>query len=300
MPAKQFAAYVRLVSALVCVGWMLGWSGTALLARTTVPPAVVMFELDVNGLVLVPVALGTGASERCVLDTGSTRSMVSERVKRRLGLAALARAAVVSTGGVATHEVVALPPVTIGEVTRAGLLATVLPDDRMRLLGEAACVIGSDFLSSQDYTIDYRNKTLAWRAETGASDSRSTRIPLVRDEGRYVADLPQTSGRDAVRLVPDSGASDIVIFRDPEPPALSFTPLPGSFGQLAAATGERQVAAVRLQRLRVGSIELRDRPAYLVARSPSEQTWAQGLLPLRLFERVSFHAADGIMVLTPR
>ncbi|MGE5814357.1 MAG: hypothetical protein ACM36C_07715, partial [Acidobacteriota bacterium] len=71
-------------------------------------------------------------------------------------------------------------------------------------------------------------------------------------------------------------------------------------GQLTAATGDRQVAAVRLERLRIGSIELKDRPAYLLDRARDEHAGAQGLLPLRLFARVSFNATNQTMVVTPR
>jgi predicted aspartyl protease len=307
MRIKRFAGFVRLVSLMVCVTSLPGWVSAIHGAVSNPQAAHVPFELDVTGLVLVPVALGGLQVGPCVLDTGASRTMVSDRVKARLGLVAIAQTDVVSAAGVATHEVVRLPPVTIGEVTHVGLMAAVLPSGRMRAIADAAaCVIGYDFLAAQDYTIDYTRRTLTWRDVSDLADPTSTRIPLVKAEGRYVAELTQSEPRTILRLVPDTGASDIVIFRQPDLP-LAFTPLPGaSFGRLAAATGNRSVAAVCLERLRVGSIELKDRPAYLLDRASlssrvnDEQTGAQGLLPLHLFARVSFNAADRTMIVTPR
>ena len=285
---------------MVCLGLLPGWRCAPVFAAVTVRPAEVPFELDANGLVLVPVSLGALHAERCVLDTGSTRTLISERIKTALRAQTVARAALVSTGGTVTHEVVKLPSVTIGELTHAGLMATVLPADRMRAIAaDASCVIGHDFLAAQDYTIDYTARTLAWQSDPGMGD-RGARVPLVRVEGRYVAELPQSNGGDVVRLVPDSGASEIVLFRQPDLPPLDIAPLGGAFAQLAAATGDRQVPAVRLQRLRIGNLVIKDRPAYVVDRPRDEHDNIQGLLPLRLFARVSFNASAETMVLIPR
>jgi predicted aspartyl protease len=248
------------------------------------------------------VRIGALQRETCVLDTGASRTLISDRLRDRLGLTPVARAAVVSSAGSATHDVVRLPALAIGTVTHAGLFATVVPADRLRAITpRAACVIGHDFLSAQDYTIDYARNRLTWTHSSGG-DGTSTRIPLMDVQGRYVAELPQSDdGAIAVRLVPDSGASDIVLFSQPSPPALPLLPLfvPAA-GRLSAATGSRDVRAVRIERLVIGEIELRDRLAFLVSRSVDQRTGAEGLLPLHLFARVSFSAADRTMVLTPR
>ena len=303
MPTSRFAKRVRVVSIILCLG-MAGPAGLAGAARGTVPlKGTVPFRLDQSGLVVVPVSFGGLEPRPCLLDTGSTRTIITDRLQASLGLAAMAKAPVVSSAGTVTHEVVELPPVTIGEVTQAGLYATVLPASQMRAITAAAsCVVGQDFLSARDYTLDYRAKKLSWDGGAESEDSQSTRIPLIVDEGRYVIELRQPApAESSVRLVPDSGASDIVLFRQPEAPPLRMAPLLADrTGQLVASTGQREVSAVRLERLRIGTIDITNQRAYLVDRAWDERTGAQGLLPLRLFARVSFRSAERVMMVAAR
>ncbi|MGE5813936.1 MAG: hypothetical protein ACM36C_05580, partial [Acidobacteriota bacterium] len=83
MLTDRFAGYVRLVSLTVCVASPPGWEAVRVDAASTPQTGHVSFELDASGLVLVPVALGGLESQRCVLDTGATRTLVSERIQAR-------------------------------------------------------------------------------------------------------------------------------------------------------------------------------------------------------------------------
>jgi predicted aspartyl protease len=256
--------------------------------------------LDEAGLVVVPVSMGALGMLACVLDTGASRTVVGARLAARLRLTPVARADVLSSAGTFTHDVVELPPVTLAGVTRPDLLATLLPDERMReLSASAACVIGQDFLASHDYTIDYDARTLSWDLFPDGC-ARSASLPLVAVDGRFVVELPQSDrGGAIVRLVPDSGASAIVLFRQPGLPSLALKPT-AVRGALTAATGRLEVSAVQIERLRIGDIVLRNRPAFIVDRRADERTLAEGLLPLQLFARVSFRKSEGRMVFTAR
>ena len=106
---------------------------------------------------------------------------------------------------------------------------------------------------------------------------------LQSSNGRFLVSLPQR--RSLLRLVPDTGAESLLLF-DPDN-RLSVTQLPG-LATLTTTAAEAEVRLARLRELRVGGMTLRDVPAVVAPRDGSEPAEIDGLLPLHLFDRVTF------------
>ena len=102
--------------------------------------------------------------------------------------------------------------------------------------------------------------------------------------------MPRRDGRGALlRLVADSGAEIAVLFN-----VNTRDDSRGPHVRLAGVTGaERTVEMTTIPLLRLGSIALRDTQAAIV---PRADPGADGLLPLRLFSRVSFAAGGACIV----
>jgi hypothetical protein len=123
-------------------------------------------------------------------------------------------------------------------------------------------LLGQDFLSAFNYTLDYRRSRLTWD-EPLPCDAGGA-VPLVAAEGRFVMALEAGRGTP-LRMVPDSGAEVAVLFR-------------------AAAAEPRFV---------VGAVTLRDVRVLVIDRDDPN---ADGLLPLHGFSSVSFAAGGSCLM----
>lgn len=261
-------------------------------------PAVVPFKSSPNGDVVVPVLVGGRGPYRFVLDTGSSHTVMSETLAATLGAAPVAKAPLATSTGTVTEIVVRLTDVAVGSARVDSLLATSVPDASFRVLGDGVSgVLGQDFLSQFNYTIDYRSSSLSW--DDDGDREEGVRLALEASEGRFLVRLPQDERCQCpVRLVPDSGATDIVLFTGTDADRLPVDVTPET-KRLGTLTGDATVRVVILRELRVGSARLENRPAARIERR-SGSGGADGLLPLHLFARVSFNHREGYVVVQPR
>lgn len=251
-------------------------------------PMVPMVIDEATGQVTVGVAVGGTAPRPWMIDTGSSRSAVNETLAARLKLPTVARTEVVTASGSDVRAVVRLPNVTVGGVASAAdLMAMVLPDDR---LPGVQGLLGQDFLGKFHYTLDYRRGRFEWGSREEAGGER---LRLQPAEGRFLVDLPRDIGAP-LRMVPDSGATALVLFRKA---GLVGVPVIAASGrlELRGVSGDRAAPALRVPGLRVGSRLLRDLPA-AVLEVPENEAWPDGLLPLHLFDRVTFDASGGYLI----
>ena len=206
---------------------------------------------DATGQVAVGVAVGESAPRPWMIDTGSSRSAINETLAAGLELPTVARTEVVTASGSDVRAVVRLPNVTVGGVVAAAdLMAMVLPDDR---LPGVHGLLGQDFLGKFHYTLDYRQGRFEWgrREEAGGE-----RLPLRPSEGRFLVDLPRDVGAP-LRMVPDSGATALVLFRRAGLVAVPVIATSGRL-ELRGVSANRAAPAVRVPGLRVGGRLLRD------------------------------------------
>lgn len=255
--------------------------------------AAVRFTLGVGAVVIVPVAVGDEPPAPFLLDTGSTQTVISERLAARIRAPQVGDTRVVTSGGDAQRPLVRVDRLVIGALTVDGVSAIVAPVPGLGVEG----VIGQDVLARQNFTLDYQRQRVTWHPDA-AGDSRSAvRVPLQRADGRFLVELPQDSGAAALRLVPDSGASAVVVFGGPCGAKLPLDRV----GQetMTTLTGAQAVDVGRLRRLRVGAITLRDELAVVMTHVAAGPERGDGLLPLHRFARVTFNVRDGYLSIVP-
>jgi hypothetical protein len=194
--------------------------------------------------------------------------MVSDSLARELDAPVVAKTEVVTSAWSELHLVVRLASIAVAPSRVDDLLAPVLPDARLLEAGPGIRgVLGQDFLSGFNYTLDYERARLSWD-EPMACDAPAA-VPLAAVEGRFVMAVRDERGA-ALRLVPDSGADAVVLFSRQAPSSRS----------------------ARLGGVRIGDVTLRSVQAAVVERADAG---VDGLLPLHRFAAVSFAAGGGCL-----
>jgi gag-polyprotein putative aspartyl protease len=246
----------------------------------------VAFPHAEGGAVIVPTFVNGHGPHPFRLDTGAAGTAIAAALAAELGLAAVERTVVVTPVGEETRVVAAVGRIAVGSAEAAALRATVVPGD---FLGGAAGILGQDFLSRFDYTIDYRHRRLTW----SAGGAGGVRVPLHAAGGLFLVDLEQR-GR-AARLVADTGSGALVLFDG----ARLRSEAAGPPAEIASASGRRRRVEMRHVRgLTLGPLALRDQTAAIVPRD--DGGGGDGLLPLHQFASVAFANRDGYLVIRPR
>jgi Aspartyl protease len=259
------------------------------------PIGVMPFERGADGGVVVEVRLNGQGPFRFLLDTGSSHSAITERTARRLRAPAVAKAVLDSSIGSDMVPVVRLDLLEAGSIVMAGVMPSVMRDAAIDPSREIDGVLGQDVLASRRYTIDFRSGHVDWRGDPAPRGGLRSTFVLEPREGRFLVTLPQPGA--ALRLVPDSGASTLLFFDDGGPwlPAM----IVGPRRELTTMTARREVTLATVRELQVGLIVVRHVPAVLAAprRQPDGGPRTDGLLPLHLFDRVTFDGPRRLLVL---
>jgi hypothetical protein len=189
--------------------------------------------------------------------------------------------------------------VAVGSAHVESLLATSLPSAAADMLGDGILgVLGQDFLSQFNYTLDYRTSRLSWDDEDQIE--KGVRLVLEPSHGRFLVRLPQDKRCGCtVRLVPDSGANGVVLFAGTGADRLAVNTAVTSM-RTSTLVGEGAARGVIVRALLVGPATLWDLPAARVVLPEGTTQDGDGLLPLSLFARVSFRHHESYMVVHPR
>ena len=245
------------------------------------------FELLEDGSIIVPVSISGAGPFRFVVDTGSTRTAVSQRLVSALHLPVVATSLLVTPSGGRTELIVTLPSVALAGLPPTQVSALISPRDDFAPGRRIDGLIGQDVLAPLVYTIDYIRRQIVWNDEP-KDNHRGNRLPLDYADGRFVVTLPQSVGDAApLQFIPDSGSDGFVLFARHSRQLPAATPL--DVGVLSTLAGHTLVRRVRLDQLRVGTIVLRDQPAVIVQRPGPSMPFGDGLLPLHVFGRVTFN-----------
>ena len=254
----------------------------------------VELTIDKIGGITIPVTVNGHGPFVFMLDTGSTRSAVSSELAARVELPLVAKAVIVTSTGSQVQPVVRLDSISIGTAGRTSLLASVIPGLQLRAPGAGVeGIIGQDFLSAFNYTIDYRKKRMSWAAAV-ASDDHDRRLPLVKHEGRFLVELQQ--GDRTLQFVPDSGATNFVIFERNGVAPVALAQI-SERAELVTLTGTQDMRVMMLRRLLVGSTTFENQVALVVPRNDPDAPAGDGLLPLHMFASVSFNCAEAYIVM---
>ncbi len=250
------------------------------------------FELLEDGSIVVPVTIaGTGAY-RFVVDTGSSRTVISTRLWTSLRLPVVAKTQMVTPAGRDEAYVVRVPNLAI--VARPGMTiaAAVMAADRYAAGQQVDGLIGQDVLSSAVYTIDYERRVIVWHSSAEVPDG--VRLPLHVRNHRVLVNLPQYEGDPrSLSLIPDTGSDGLVLFAHAQD-KVRLTQL--DVGVLSSVSGVRLARRVQLDGLVVGDARLRNPLAVVVDSGEPADLMGDGLLPLHVFSRVTFNVPDGFLI----
>jgi len=242
------------------------------------------FQLGPHNEPIVSVRVNGQGPFPFILDTGSTHSSIGSELARALEAPVVAKTTVTSSLGQHVQPVVSLKSLAVGPAAMAEVLATEVPDEHLGNKNDVRGVIGQDFLSSLVYTLDFTARRIRWNSEINESSHLSS-VKLRMARGRFLAELPQQ--QSTLWLVPDSGAETLVLYDRPD---LQFPPLSRNRGVtwLSTLSDRRPVETVHLTRLLVGHANLTDISAVIVKHGDDDPSLGDGLLPLAMFERVTF------------
>jgi hypothetical protein len=251
-----------------------------------------LFELLEDGSVVVPVTIGGTGPYRFVLDTGSSRTVITSRLWKTLRLPAVAKTVIVTPAGRDEAYVVRLEGLAVDGRPGAAVLAAVLPADRYAAGQQVDGIIGQDVLASAVYTIDYGQRAVHWHAPS--DELPGGRLPLtIRDKGLLVTLSQHAGDQRPLNLVPDSGSDGLVLFAHAQD-KLRLTPI--DVGVLSSVSGSRLVRRVEVESLVVGDARLERSSAVVIESTEAVEMMGDGLLPLHVFDRVTFNVAAGYLI----
>ncbi len=261
------------------------------------------FRLRGEHDVIVPVILNGQGPYRFLLDTGSGRSAITRTLAERLGLEFTGRTRMVTPSGSRAIPLARVRRMRLGAAEAFDVLAMVLSDDDLGARGDVDGLVGQDVLGGTVFTIDYGRRLLVWGRGGVRTVDPGVRLPLSSEDGRLLVELPQARGAPPLRLVPDSGADSLVFFEADDRVSPAMTPV-DAVG-LRTLSGRRVARRVVVDALDVGDVRLRDQMALVVERPggaarEDARRLGDGLLPLHVFEQVSFDVAAGYLVVRGR
>lgn len=269
------------------------------------PVRLLPFELRGHADIVVPVTIDGEGPFPFLLDTGSSRTAIADDLAVRLGLRVVGHTSMHTVAGRTRRPLAPLPRVALGDGPPGTVLAMLLPASKLdRGLGVRG-IIGRDILARRAYTIDYERRHVAWHLGAVPRTVHGSQLRLDQRDDALFVELPQASGpatraADTLRLVPDSGATELVLFGKPGRAMATATRGPRATAVLASQGGIRSVPGVVVDELRVGAVRLRNQPAALIESDEPPASLGDGLLPLHLFSRVTFDLPRGLLIVEGR
>jgi len=169
---------------------------------------IVPFKLYNDNLIVVKATIGPIKNVNFIVDTGTNPSAITPKIAERLQLSGTV-AAVDTLQGTIQTESILVPDILVGPLHTVSIRVVVQDLSFVeRSLGiPLAGLIGLDILNASTFTIDYRNKNIAFGlAVTANSVHFENTIPLLMIKAKL-------AGND-IRLIADSGIAGLLIYRN--------------------------------------------------------------------------------------
>jgi len=207
-----------------------------------------------------------------LIDTGAVPSVVDRRIAQKLKLSGNSQSLSVFSHSVQAQEAV-LPHLELGPI-RAERLPVLVRDlafieERMGVHVDA--MIGLDVLGRSNFSINYDSKKMVF----GATEASERAVAFEPRPGYVVVRL-EVQGQ-FVRVVVDTGAKDLVLFESRVRGRLAGVRNAG-VKTSANLGGAAQLEEVRLPAARLGTTDLGNQKAYLLATSAQAAPNFDGLL----------------------
>jgi predicted aspartyl protease len=261
------------------------------------------FRLVKSYFVVIPVQINGQGPFDFLLDTGTNTTLIIPELARQLNLRPTDQVSLITLSGTQVVPRAMIDHLRLA--TRAVARLEVLFDDLrgLRSVDSKICgVLGQNFLSHFNYLLDYRERRIEFDEE-GELESRlqGTPLQIEQNEGKLMI-LAQAalSVKETLRLVLDSGASDLVIFA-PASIKMEFELERRESLLITTNAMGKQVKCGLLPGLQIGSERLVDLPIALIRSYASPDYHAtDGLLPTRLFRAIFFQHDKHFVILNPR
>ena len=218
-------------------------------ADAVLPPsnetiAEVPFELYQHHLIVTRGSIGRLDGLFLLIDTGSIPSMVDGRIARKLKLQAEPSTLVAFGQTVATQSTVLEDGIRMGSMRSGPVPAGV--GDLSYLEGvRIDAIVGLDVLARTSFSIDYRTRLLTF-APTGREDW----VAPLEVTWPFLT-VRMTIGGQQVRLLVDTGSTDLVLFKARLPATLSSARWRGD-KTVRYASGVARLQRLELRLVRLG------------------------------------------------
>lgn len=257
------------------------------------------FRLVDGNLIVITLNSGSGVGVDFVLDTGTDTTVIEPAIARKMSFVEADRIEVVSLSGSRAVLRGSIPRLSVGHsrVDDLQVLLQELPELR-RLDPRIAGILGQNFLAHFNYILDYRRQVVRFESENEVRDTiDGERVAIESKDHRMVVASEAQSGASAgLRLVLDSGADSLVLFRA----ASQTLNVPRQSPSLQVVSGgEVKMQAGRVNLLTVGSDKLHEVTAILPDVDPVAAL-CDGLLPTILFRALYVNNHDNYVVFNPR
>lgn len=245
-----------------------------------------------SSAIVVPVTINGIGRYSFLVDTGSSHTAVSSRLAARIGAPRVAKTLVSTAAGDEWAAVVRLDRLSVGPLEQTNLLATELALGVLDADSQVDGVLGLDVLGQEPLELDFRRGVITWTASR--TWPGGVVLPLESSGPVWLTRI-DVGGR-TLRLVPDSGATGMVVFDRGQWSELQC--LPGTIG-VETVTNKASGRPAVLRRLNFGAMRFVDQEVTVMDGSRVSAEHGDGLLPLHWFDRVVFDSAAGRLVLVP-
>ena len=285
---------------LACISSLLANASVA----TTETAAKIRIVKD--SMIVVPVTINGSGPYDFLLDTGSTNSMLDQRLADELALRREGEATVVGFRDSITVSLVHVDSLSIAGATIAGkdfFLSTYVKVPS--LPSEVRGVLGEDYLQNFDVLIDYGRQVIQLESGLGsmAESLKGEHLPIelngtVQGEptfGRlvvtgHISDL----GDNSLSLLIDSGANNLTLFRENLGIGANTQP----FVNAGIKSTRLSMMETRIvNKLSLGKREVYDLAVIAVRDRPYQDV--DGLMPTSLFHSIFISHRGRFVILNP-
>jgi hypothetical protein len=296
-PIRRFC---RIAVLFVCV------SSLPAIASLATTETTAKIRIVKNYMIVVPVTINGSGPYDFVVDTGSTNTMLDQKLADELALRREGETTVLAFRGSMTVSLVHADSFSVAGATVASkdfLLSTYVKVPN--LPSEARGVLGEDYLQNFDVLIDYEHQLIRLESGLGsmAESLKGEHLPIelngtVQGEpvfGRlvvtgHISDL----GDNSLSLLIDSAASNLMLFRKHLGIGSNIQPFV-SVGFKSARLAMMETRIV--QRLSLGKKEVYDLSVIAVNDHPYPDV--DGLIPTSLFHSIFISHQGKFVILNP-
>jgi predicted aspartyl protease len=193
---------------------------------------------------------------RFLVDTGSTTTVIAERVAKALALPYVGTAMVNGTTGSAEMPVARLQQLVTGSVTKNRLRVAILSDVG---LGQEDGILGADVFAGKRLTFDIEDKVV--RVEPTRRDVRSARAANINIRNGLLAEIEGRIGGVRCKLMLDTGAENCIANLKLEDMLTKVAPRMQKYerARVVGVTGHvLEGTYLRLPRIDMGKVDVRD------------------------------------------